>query len=312
LLVENTTVRFAIMVLFMLGTYTFMRLNYLAMVMCVTPYVFIVFSFIGTEFRSIASERILDTFIGCAIAFSASYFLFPSWEREQLKQYMGDIVKANMLYLQKIIKALSGHQVSLIEYKVSRRDVYLHSANLSAAFQRMLSEPKSKQTSTSQLQQFVVLNHLFFSNIANMATTLLSKDRQGYPAELLHMARKVHSKLDESRKKLGNKEELFLPGEATTNPEEATDDVLLKEQLQFVYKISKDIEKTDHCYYFSRYTSASSYPFSPSPIMLPNDLPETCDSLRNSSRACTLEICTSTTGALMAAMASPMATDVCV
>jgi uncharacterized membrane protein YccC len=244
LLVENTTVRFAIMVLFMLGTYTFMRLNYLAMVMCVTPYVFIVFSFIGTEFRSIASERIMDTFIGCGIAFSASYFLFPSWEREQLKQYMGEIVKANMLYLQKIIKALSGHQVTLIEYKVARKDVYLHSANLSAAFQRMLSEPKSKQTSTSQLQQFVVLNHLFFSNIANMATTLLSKERQGYPSELLHMARKIHSKLDESRRRLDNKEELLLPGEATTNPEAATDDVLLKEQLQFVYKISKDIEKT--------------------------------------------------------------------
>jgi uncharacterized membrane protein (TIGR01666 family) len=244
LLVENTTVRFAIMVLFMLGTYTFMRLNYLAMVMCVTPYVFIVFSFIGAEFRSIAGERILDTLIGCAIAFSASYFLFPSWEREQLKQFMGDIVKANMLYLQKIIKALSGHQVSLIEYKVARKEVYLHSANLAAAFQRMLSEPKSKQTSTSQLQQFVVLNHLFFSNIANMATTLLSKDRQGYPAELLQMARKVHSKLDESRRKLGGEEELLLPAEESTPSEAATDDVLLKEQLQFVYKISKDIDKT--------------------------------------------------------------------
>lgn len=244
-LIEDGTVRFAIMVLFMLGTYTFMRLNYLAMVMCVTPYVFIVFSFIGTEFRALAWERIIDTFIGCAIAFSVSYFLFPSWEREQLKQYMRDIIKANMVYLQKVIKALSGHQVSLIEYKVARKEVYLHSANLSAAFQRMLSEPKSKQTSRSQLQQFVVLNHLFFSNIANMATTLLSKDRQGYPAELLHLAKKVYSKLDESRRRLGDEEEMPLPEEkGMTEIAFTADDELTKEQLQFINKISKDIDKT--------------------------------------------------------------------
>jgi uncharacterized membrane protein YccC len=234
-----------IMVLFMLGTYTFMRLNYLAMVMCVTPYVFIVFSFIGTEFRTIAWERILDTFIGCTIAFAASYFLFPNWEREQLKQHMQDIIKANMVYLQKIIKALSGQQVSLIEYKVARKEVYLHSANLSAAFQRMLSEPKSKQTSRSQLQQFVVLNHLFFSNVANIATTLLSKDRKAYPGELMQLAKNVYCKLDESRKKFGDEERLSLPEEKKNEVTDFTaDDSLLKEQLQFIYKVSKDIDKT--------------------------------------------------------------------
>jgi NADH:ubiquinone oxidoreductase subunit K len=245
LLITNSTVLFVIMVLFMIGTYTFMRLNYLAMVMCVTPYVFIVFSFIGTEFRALAWERIMDTFIGCVTAFAVSYFLFPSWEREQLKQHMLDIVKANMMYLQKVIKALSGQQVSLIEYKVARKEVYLYSANLSAAFQRMLSEPKSKQTSRSQLQQFVVLNHLFFSNVANIATTLISKDRKGYPTELVHLAKKVYAKLDESKRKLGDEEAHSLPEEkATAETGFTTDDSLMKEQLQFIYKISKDIDKS--------------------------------------------------------------------
>lgn len=243
--IDDTTIRFLIMVLFMLGTYTFMRLNYLAMVMCVTPYVFIVFSFIGSEFRAVAAERVTDTLIGCAIAFAASYFLFPSWEREQLKQYMRDIVRANMIYLQKVIKTLSGHQVSLIEYKVARKEVYLHSANLAAAFQRMVSEPKNKQTSRSELQQFVVLNHLFFSNIASMATTLLSKDRKDYPAELLQLSKKIHNRLDESRRRLGDEEAILLQEEKSTGEAAFTqDDELLKEQLQFIDKISKDIDKT--------------------------------------------------------------------
>ncbi|MBB1283930.1 FUSC family protein [Flavisolibacter sp. BT320] len=245
LLVENKTALFLIMVLFMLSTYTFMRLNYLAMVLSVTPYVFILFSFIGSEFRVIAWERVLDTLIGCAIAFAASYFLFPSWEREQLKNHMRDILQANMLYLQKIIKALSGHTVSTIEYKVARKEVYLHSANLSAAFQRMLSEPKSKQSSQSLMQQFVVLNHIFFSNVANIGTTLLTKDRKGYPPELLHLSKKVYKKLDEGRKKFGEAEELPLPEEEVKGEtKQADDDELLKEQLQFIHQLSKDITKT--------------------------------------------------------------------
>jgi uncharacterized membrane protein (TIGR01666 family) len=245
LLVENKTALFLIMVLFMLSTYTFMRLNYLAMVLSVTPYVFILFSFIGSEFRVIAWERVLDTLIGCAIAFAASYLLFPSWEREQLKNHMRDILQANMLYLQKIIKALSGHTVSTIEYKVARKEVYLHSANLSAAFQRMLSEPKSKQSSQSLMQQFVVLNHIFFSNVANIGTTLLTKDRKGYPPELLHLSKKVYKKLDEGRKKFGEAEELPLPEEEVKGESKQTDDdELLKEQLQFIHQLSKDITKT--------------------------------------------------------------------
>ncbi|HEV7330715.1 MAG TPA: FUSC family membrane protein [Flavisolibacter sp.] len=245
LLVTDKTALFIIMVFFMLGTYTYMRLNYLAMVLCVTPYVFILFSFIGNEFRIIAWERVLDTLVGCAIAFAASYLLFPNWEREQLKNHMRDIVKANMLYLQKIIQSLSGQQVSQVEYKVARKEVYLHSANLAAAFQRMLSEPKSKQSSQSLMQQFVVLNHILFSNIANITTILLSKERKDYPTELLHLSKKIFGKLDESRKLFGDTAEFVLP--ETTKETEGnftTDDDLLKEQLRFIYQLSKDIKKT--------------------------------------------------------------------
>jgi uncharacterized membrane protein YccC len=116
LLVDNNTVLFFIMVLFMIGTYTFMRLNYLAMVMCVTPYVFIVFSFIGTEFRTIAWERILDTFIGCAIAFTASYFLFPSWEREQpFRGFSADVIRAEkQTNIQLAVATVRGAEPSLL------------------------------------------------------------------------------------------------------------------------------------------------------------------------------------------------------
>lgn len=244
LLVHDKTVLFILLVIGMIGTYSFMRINYLAMVLFTTPYVLILFSFLGTQFKVVAGERILDTLIGCAIAFAASYFLFPAWESQGLKTFMQSMVKANALYLQRLVQALAGQKPSMLEYKLARKEVYLASANLSAAFQRMLSEPKSKQGETKQVQQFVVLNHVLFSNIATLATSLLTKEPQVHSTELQQLARKASAKLNDSLKRFGNEEALPILKELPL-PESATlaDDALMKEQLQFIYGVSKDVEK---------------------------------------------------------------------
>ena len=244
LLVDNKTALFIIMVMCMIATYSFMRINYLAMVMFTTPYILILFSFLGTAFKQVAGERLLDTLIGCAIAFPISYLLFPNWESQQLKTNMQNIVKANALYLQKLIEALAGEKISLLEYKIARKEVYLASANLSAAFQRMLSEPKSKQSPRSQMQQFVVLNHILFSNIATIATSLLGKEPRVNSPELLHLAKKTYAKLEESFKKFDDNEEWpKLKDASPIMVAPSPDDELMKEQLSFIYSVSKDIDK---------------------------------------------------------------------
>ena len=108
----------------------------------------------------------------------------------------------------------------------------------------MISEPKSKQTSRSQTQQFVVLNHILFSNIATITTMLLSKEAKPYHPELVQLARKAFSKLVKSFEQFGGEESLSLPEEnvlASAAP--SPDDALLKEQLTFIYNISKDIDR---------------------------------------------------------------------
>ncbi len=237
--IENKTALFIVMVLLMIGTYSFMRINYLLMVICITPYVFILFTFLGVPFQQVAKERLMDTLIGCAIAFLASYILFPKWEREDLKTYMQKMIEANAAYLQKIIEALSGKVVSMLEYKLARKDVYLHSANLSALFQRMLSEPKSKQQSETKVQQFVVLNHILFSNFATVATTLLSREVRTYPEELLQLAKKAKRKLIAENEEVATENKLNPVATLATSG----DDILMKEQLQFIYTVSKDINK---------------------------------------------------------------------
>ena len=246
-LIPNKTIHFAFMVVFMIGTYSFLRIQYLLMVICTTPYVLILFSFLGSNFKIVAVERIFDTVLGCTIAFLAGYFLFPHWESQQLKNYMQGILKANAAYLNKIIEALSGQKINMIEYKLARKDVYLNSANLSSAFQRMLSEPKSKQKKEKDVHQFVVLNHILFSNIATVATTIISKEARVYPAEIIQPAKKAFDTLLESAKKFGadnsvifSQDKNLKNNETVTNP----DDLLMKEQLNFICRVSSDIGKT--------------------------------------------------------------------
>jgi uncharacterized membrane protein (TIGR01666 family) len=246
-LIPNKSVHFVFMIIFMIGTYSFMRIRYLVMVICTTPYILILFSFLGTSYRIIAQERIFDTLLGCTIAIAAGYFLFPNWESNQLKNHMLGILRANVAYMQKIVEGLSGKKINLLEYKLARKDVYLNSANLSSAFQRMLSEPKSKQKGEKDVHQFVVLNHILFSNIATVATTLLSKDTRVYPSDLLYPAKKACRNLQEAVNKFGDDKPVpstydsALPNNGSLV---IIDDVLMKEQLDFINKLSTDIDKT--------------------------------------------------------------------
>jgi uncharacterized membrane protein YccC len=246
-LTPDKRIHFVFLVLFMLGTYSFMRIKYLVMVICITPYILIFFSFLGGEYKSVIEERLLDTTIGCVIAFSASYFLFPSWEADQLKKDMQGIVRANTNYLQKIVEALSGYGINILDYKLARKDVYLNSANLSATFQRMLSEPKSKQGAEKDIHQFVVLNHILFSNTANLSAAVFSKEKRTYAPGLIVPGRKALNKLSEVRKKLGDETAVTSAALKKSLPPEqieTADDLLIKEQLNFIYNLTNDLEKT--------------------------------------------------------------------
>lgn len=245
LLVKDRTFLFVIMVLFMTGTYSFMRVKYFLSVICMTPYILIMFYFFGIGFQELLRERVLDTAIGCSIAVLASYLVFPSWESSQLNQHMRNMLKANSQYLLRIMELLAGKDHEVTTYRLARKEVYVQSANLSAALQRMLSEPKSKQKNKREIHQFVVLNHILFSNIATISAAILAQPRRRYTDDITRSANKVFLALCSTLKKFD--EDCAAPETATRTEEKETfhqEDVLLKEQLEFLYRVGADIAKT--------------------------------------------------------------------
>lgn len=249
--VHNDTAQFIILSILMVGAYSFMRVNYIVAIILMTPYVLILFRFLGVGHLNVAEERIIDTIIGSVIAFAANYFLFPTWESEQLKQSLHEVLTANVSYLIRIGESITGTNVSTTEFKLARKEVYIKSANLSAAFERMTSEPKAKQHKSKDVHKFVVLNHILSSYIATMASAVISKNLHRSGAENLKLIKRSINVLNDTTKKLGGMLMEFT-SDKTPEPTESTeltaDDNLLKEQLGFIHKISVDIAKVTDSY----------------------------------------------------------------
>ena len=241
--VEDKTVLFLCILFFMLGTYTFKTLNYIVMVVFLTPYVLILFHFLGLGAIDVAGERLLDTAIGSALAFLASYFLFPQWESENLRGYMADVLKANIEYLEKLKIIFSGNKISSIDYKLMRKELFVSTANLAGALHRTLSEPKSKQGHVREIYEFVVLNNVLSSNIASLTAAAYNKEKR-YAKQFMVTVNNSITMLNEGLQKLGNnfidlKE--YPPGNSFDDSQSAN--IQVKEQLDFIYKISFDIKK---------------------------------------------------------------------
>jgi uncharacterized membrane protein YccC len=243
--IQDKTILFVLIIFFMLGTYTFKTLNYIVMVIFLTPYVLILFHFLGLGALNVASERLMDTAIGSVLAGLGSYFLFPQWESGQLRKYMADVLKANIHYLQKMKDLFSGNKIPTLDYKLVRKELFVSTANLSAALQRMLSEPKSKQRHRKEIYEFVVLNHVLSSNVASLTAEMINQQNENTYFEFIKPVNSSITVLEKSLQKIDNNFSIQKQSDhqnfSTTSNKTA--DEQLNEQMNFIYKISGDIGK---------------------------------------------------------------------
>lgn len=203
--IHNNDILFAIMLVLMVGTYSFMRTHYMISVIFMTPYILLLFHLLSNaSFQVIITDRIIDTAIGSVIAFLANLILLPAWEQEQVSNYMLETVKSNKLYFKAIAVAFTGNPVSNIEYKVSRKHAFVALANLSDTFSRMLSDPKSKQKNSKQLHQFVVLNHTLTSHIATLSYYVKPLSEKFASPDFEPLIKAIAERLEDAEKIISN------------------------------------------------------------------------------------------------------------
>lgn len=179
--IKDRHIVFAVMILLMIVGYSFMRTRYLVFVTFMTPYILILFYMLNpNHFRSVISDRILDTFIGSAIAWLANVLLAPAWAYKQFSENLRKTLEANRNYFRDVASAFAGMDVGVTQYKLSRKEAYVALANISDALNQMLAEPKRKQKNATELHQLVVLNYMMASHTATLAS--ISRDRSPIPA----------------------------------------------------------------------------------------------------------------------------------
>ena len=243
--IEDRTILFILLIACMVGTYTFQRLNYITMVIFTTPYILILFHLLGLPFWDVARERLLDTGIGCTLGLMASYMLFPEWESRQLQSYMNRVLQANIRYLQKLKEMLAGMDIPQLEYKLARKELYVSVANLSAAFHRMLNDPKNKQQNRQYIDEFVVMNHIFSSNIVSLSASARETEPKQYPKEIMVKIKKAMLTMEDTLRILDpGYQPGMQPGVMVTDPNISTGSHhQLSNQLDFINKIALDIQR---------------------------------------------------------------------
>jgi len=166
--IDDKTTLFIIMIIAMVLSYSFIKINYLTGTAGITVYVLISFHFLSrSTFQVIMHDRLIDTGIGCAIAFICSLFVLPLWGREQINSFIILMLKANKDYFDAVASAFTG--AGNISFKAERKEAFVALANLSDQFQKMLSEPKNQQQNLSSYHQLVSTVHVLTSYIASLS-----------------------------------------------------------------------------------------------------------------------------------------------
>jgi uncharacterized membrane protein (TIGR01666 family) len=190
---KNDTLLLLLMILMMVGTYSFMRTNYFLSVLFMTPYLLLFFHLLYPyNLNELIVDRIVDTAIGSGIALVFSLFLVPVWEADAIKDAMVKMVEANDKFYGLVAGSFSSSgSFNTDQIKIARKESMVALANLSDAFTRMLNEPKRFRYGTKEIHQFVVLNHDMASHLATLSYFLVARGNPYRSSDLLAVTKQT-------------------------------------------------------------------------------------------------------------------------
>ncbi len=173
--VKNATLTFLLMLCAMIIAYSLLKLNYYISCVCITIYVLLSFHFLNnSNFTVVVTDRLIDTAIGCVIAFAASLIVFPVWEHEQMKELISKLIEANRKYFNAAAALIESKEENDL-YKPARREAFVALANLNDSFQRILSE-KRKRNDTAFYHQMASSSYMMTAHIASLSS-LISRNK---------------------------------------------------------------------------------------------------------------------------------------
>jgi uncharacterized membrane protein YccC len=209
LITQNTIVYAVISVISLPLAFSLVQLNYRNAAVFITLNVVFVFAIFEPNILSVIQFRIVDTLIGATLSFSAIYFLWPSWQVQNIHKYFNKAIQSNQQFLKEI--ALFYHNKGEIstKYRLCRKEAFLAIGELNASFQRLNQDPKSKQFELSTIYEITVFNNTFLSSLTSLGTFIRNNKTSIVPVEFDTYIENIYSNLEKAMSILGDKENLL-------------------------------------------------------------------------------------------------------
>ncbi|MCU0395413.1 MAG: FUSC family protein [Chitinophagaceae bacterium] len=192
----NNYVLLGVMLGFMILSFSSWRHRYFWSVLTLTVFIVIAMHLLHPgDFTALIQDRLVDTVIGSAIALSFTLLIPPVWEKILLPQLATEAIQANRQYFDEVAGLFEGRTLSMGDYKLHRKKVYVALANFSDAFQRMTQEPRQMQEKAPYWQQLVVSTHVLASHTAALFTEVQDLNAREQLHAFLPITRQVSNRL---------------------------------------------------------------------------------------------------------------------
>ena len=182
--VASQLVILAILFLATVATPTFIYLRYRYAAIAVSIMILLQMQLVAPGNANLISERLIDTFIGAAVATVFS-FVLASWEYQSLPRLVRQVLDANLRYMEASFALLQGNSANDFPYRIERKRLMDSLAALSSALVRMLDEPAGKRRSVEDINLFIVQNYLLVAHVAALRS-ILRRHQKALPAQAVN------------------------------------------------------------------------------------------------------------------------------
>ena len=174
LITQNVVVYSVLAFASLILAFSLIQQNYKSAAALITISIIFLYSLMNPNTFEVIQFRVIDTFIGAAIAIVSNYLILPSWEADNLKKVLLNALKMNKKYLLAVQKLYQDPAAKKLSYNLARKEAFLAISNLNASFQRLTQDPKSKQKEFQLIYEIVTLNQTMISAIASIGNFIIN------------------------------------------------------------------------------------------------------------------------------------------
>lgn len=224
--------------------FAFRTVQYAHATLFITLLVLLCFNLLGEGYE-VTVPRVLDTLIGCGIAWAAVSFIWPDWRFRSLPAVVNKTLFANCRYLDAIMEQYHQGKNNSLAYRIARRDAHNSDAELASVVSNMSAEPHATKEIREHAFRLMCLNHTLLSYISTLGahrekltspeTLQLLDDAVCYVDDALH-----HEGND--REQLSQRLESLEERIRAANPESESKDQLVLQQIGLMSELLPELE----------------------------------------------------------------------